>query len=139
MINNYFTVFRKEKSSKSEKFLYWDQFIELVRPLRNHVRADREGDWILHLYTVQSILPFFAIFDCTNYLRWCSLYLEDMRRLQDTAADVYSNFMKGMFVFKRTSGNFRAVAADQSLEQTINKSQKRSGGIIGSTRKKDVV
>ncbi|KAH3774334.1 hypothetical protein DPMN_175713 [Dreissena polymorpha] len=62
-----------------------------------------------------------------------------MRRLQDTAADVYSNFMKGMFIVKRTSGNFRAVAADQSLEQTINKTQKSSGGIIGSSRKKDVV
>ena len=32
-----------------------------------------------------------------------------------------------------------AVAADQSLEQTINRSQKSSGGINGSTRKKDFV
>ncbi|KAH3704725.1 hypothetical protein DPMN_079787 [Dreissena polymorpha] len=62
-----------------------------------------------------------------------------MRRLQDTAPDIHSNFMKGMFVVKRTSGKFRAVVADQSLEQTINKSQKSSGGIIGSSRKKDFV
>ena len=40
---------------------------------------------------------------------------------------------------KRTPGKFKAVAADQCLEQTINQSQKSSGGIIGSTRKKDFV
>ena len=40
---------------------------------------------------------------------------------------------------KRTPKQFKAVAADQSLEQTINRSQKSSGGIIGSTRKKDFV
>ena len=40
---------------------------------------------------------------------------------------------------KMTPGKFKAVAADQSLEQTINRSQKSSGGIIGSTRKKDFV
>ena len=40
---------------------------------------------------------------------------------------------------KMTPGKFKAVAADQSLEQTINRSQKRSGGIIGSMRKKDFV
>ena len=40
---------------------------------------------------------------------------------------------------KRTPGKFKAVTADQSLEQTISLSQKSSGGIIGSTRKKDFV
>ena len=40
---------------------------------------------------------------------------------------------------KRTPGKFKAVAADQCLEQIINRSQKSSGGIIGSTRKKDFV
>ena len=40
---------------------------------------------------------------------------------------------------KRTPGKFKAVATDQSLLQTINLPQKSSGGIIGSTRKKDFV
>ena len=40
---------------------------------------------------------------------------------------------------KRTPRKFKTVAADQSLEQTDNWSQKSSGGFIGSTRKKDFV
>ena len=69
----------------SETFHYWRIFITLVSRLRNLVRADREGNWNLHLSTVQSILPFFALFDCVNYLRWCSLYLEDKRSLPEAA------------------------------------------------------
>ena len=77
-----------------------------------------------------------ALFDCVNYLQWCSLYLEDMRRLPETASGIYQVFLQCQFVVKKTPGKFKSVAADQSLEQTINRSQKSSGGIIGSTRKK---
>ena len=82
------------------------------------MRLDREGHWNLYLHTVQCILPFFALFDCVNYLRCCSLYLEDMLRLPETAPRIYQAFLQGQFVVKRTPGKFKAVAADQSLEQT---------------------
>ena len=62
-----------------------------------------------------------------------------MLRLPETAPRIYQAFLQGQFVVKRTPGMFKDVAADQSLEQTINRSQKSSGGIIGSTRKKDFV
>ena len=37
---------------------------------------------------------------------------------------------------KRTSVKFKTVATDQNLEHIINRSQKSSGGIISSMRKK---
>ena len=55
-----------------------------------------------------------------------------MLRLPETAPRIYQAFLQGQFVVKRTPRKFKAVAADQSLEQTINRSQK-------STRKKDFV
>ena len=67
------------------------------------------------------------------------LYLEDMRRLPEMAPGIHQAFLQGQFVVKRTPGKFTALAADQSLEQTINLSQKSSGSIIGSTRKKDLI
>ncbi|KAL4238796.1 hypothetical protein ACF0H5_003503 [Mactra antiquata] len=134
-----FDLFRTENAQKSETFKFWDHFIELVRLLRNLVRADREGNWNLHLLTVQSILPYFASFNNINYFRWCSVYLEDMKLLPKSAPDVFEQFSKGKFVVKQTPGNFKAVGVDQCLEQTINRSQKGSGGIIGSSRKKDFV
>ena len=62
--------------------------------------------------------------------------MEDMQRLPETATGIHQAFLQGQFVVKRTPGMFKAVTADQSLEQTINWSQKSIGGIIGSTRKK---
>ena len=59
-----------------------------------------------------------------------------MQRLPETAPRIHQAFLQGQTVVKSTPGKFKAVAADQSLEQTMNLSQKSSGGIIGSTRKK---
>ncbi|KAH3885249.1 hypothetical protein DPMN_009242 [Dreissena polymorpha] len=62
-----------------------------------------------------------------------------MKQLPDTAPEIHESFLKEKFVVKRTPGKFKAVAADLCLEQTINRSPKSSGGIIGSTRKKNYV
>ena len=59
--------------------------------------------------------------------------------LPETAPGIHQVFLQGKFVVKRTPGKFKTVAVGQSREQTINRSQKSSGGIIGSTRKKDFV
>jgi hypothetical protein len=67
--------------SDNETFKYWDTFICLNQQVENLVRADCDGDWALHMQAVQAFLPIFAAFDSTNYLRWCSLYVEDMHKL----------------------------------------------------------
>ena len=131
-----FDQFITQRKETSETFAYWDMLIELVSLMKDLIRADREGNWMLHVFTVQAILPLFAVFD---YLRWCSLYLEDMVKLPKPAPDVYASFLAGKFVVKRTSGLFNSVGTDMCLEQTINRSQKSSSGIIGSSRRKQCV
>ena len=134
-----FNAFRSERSEMSETFAFWDRFIQMSSILRDLVRADREGNWELHLHCVQAVLPLFAGCDRINYLRWGSVYLEDMRRLEECAPSVYENFKAGKFVVKWKEGRFNSVGADMCLEQTINRSQKSAGGIIGSTKRKQFV
>ena len=134
-----FDHFTDDANSSNETFKYWDTFIYLIQHIENLVHADRDGYWTLHVQAVQALLPIFAAFDSTNYLRWCSLYLEDIHKLPDTVPDVHQAFMAGKFVVKRTHGRFNAVRADMALEQTINQSQKSAFGIIGNTRKKKFV
>ena len=100
------------------------------------IKSDREGDWGLHLVCVEKLLPLFASFDSSNYLRWCTVYLEDMKQLPEYAPEIHQQFMLGNFVVKHTPGKFKAVAADMALEQSINRSQKSTSGIIGSTKRK---
>ena len=45
-------------------------------------------------------------------------------------------FCRGGFAVKHNPGKFKAIGMEQTLEQTINRSSKSQGGIIGSTRKK---
>ena len=87
-----FEKFREGKRQKSETFMFWDGFVEMVRLAKDLVRADREGDWDLHLKTVEAVLPYFASFDSNNYLHWCSLYLEDMKRLPKNAPKIHEKF-----------------------------------------------
>ena len=81
--------------------------IDLVSLLKNLVRADREGNWVLHITAVQDVLSYFASIDYISYLTWCSVYLEDMKHLPDTASEIYEAFLKVKFVVKRTPGPFR--------------------------------
>ena len=134
-----FNTFRSERSEMSETFAFWDRFVQMICILKDLVRADREGNWALHLHSVQAVLPLFAGCDRINYLRWGSVYLEDMRKLPEYAPSVYENFQAGKFVVKWTEGRFNSVGADMCLEQTINRSQKSIVGIIGSTKRKQFV
>ena len=52
-----FTRYKLEKASESETFRYWDNFVQMVRILRDISRAVREGNWNLHLHCLQAILP----------------------------------------------------------------------------------
>lgn len=84
------------------------------------LRADHEGIWKLHIDAVQKALFLFAAFDSTNYFRWRSLYLEDMRRLPQTSLSINKHFSQGNFSIKDKPGRFTAVGGDQKLEQSIN-------------------
>ena len=72
-------------------------------------------------------------------LRWGSVYLGDMRKLPEDAPTVYENVKAGNFAVKRTQGKCNSVGGDMCLEQTINRSQKIAGVIIGSTKRKQFV
>ena len=85
------------------------------------------------------VIPLFASFDATNFLQWCSLYLENMHRLPNTAPTVHQAFMEGKFAVKKTPSHLKAVGANMALQQTINRSQKSPAGITGSSRKKKSV
>jgi hypothetical protein len=87
----------------------------MVSLAKDLVRADREGNWQLHIETVEAVLPYFAAFDSTNYLRSGSLYLADMQSLPQTAPDIHENILSGGFMIKRSSAPFTAIAMDMCL------------------------
>ena len=112
---------------------FWLQYLEMVEILLSFVRANRDGDWLLHLDSFAEMLPWLTIYDHVNYARWGPVYLADMRGLAQTATEVHEEFLAGNFVVKRHAGRFNQVPVDQATEW-INKVCKLSNGIIGITR-----
>ena len=88
--------------------------------------ADRDGNWALHLLSIQELLPVFCVSGSINYQRqrYGSWYLEKMRKLPEEYPEIYKNYLDGKFVVKIGHGHFNAVAPDMKLEQTIQRSKK---------------
>ena len=128
-----FEQFCVHSEETSELCRYWNLVCKNIQYLKDLVYADCCGDWEGHLEAVQNVLPIFAECDSVNNLHYGSLYLEIMRRLPETHPDIYREFMQGGFVVKTNAGKFNAVAPDMKLEQTIQRSQKSTGDIVGET------
>ena len=107
--------------------------MSMVEILLDFIRAEREGNWNLHLEAFAAMLPWLIIYDHTNYAKWGPVYLAEMKNLENTAPEVYAEFMNGNFVVKRSKRRFNQVPADQATEW-INKTCKMQNGIIGITR-----
>ena len=134
-----FNEFVESRCQESELYNYWNNVLILITLMHNLIRADRTGDWLLHVETVRNVQPIFHVMDRPNYARWCSIYLEDMIKLQETAPEAYREMCNGRFTVKHTNKSFSSVSTDQALEQTINRSSKSTSGIIGFTKKKEAV
>ena len=71
-------------SSRSRTAKHWvENLIEPVFLLMTFVRAEREGDWPLHLYACSQMLPYFFAAGHSNYARYGSYYLRKMYGLHE--------------------------------------------------------
>ena len=48
------------------------------------------------------MLPWFSTYDHLNYARWAPVYYSDMLSLEQSAPEVYQEFVAGNFVVKKT-------------------------------------
>ena len=123
--------FDKEMSTE-KNFAYWLSYLRMVEIL-SFIRAERTGDWLLHVQAFTAMLPWLTVYDHTNYARWGPVYLTDMKALEITAPEVYEEFLAGNFVVKRSNNYFNEVPVDHATEW-VNKMCKTAGGVIGITR-----
>ena len=131
--------FKKEGRGQSSTFAYWDSFLEAVSVLLRLLRADREGDFLLHLDEVLETVPYFHLTGRINYSRYTPVYVLDMKMLEHNHPASYQHLLSGGFVVRRKGDiSFNCVPTDQALEQTINREAK-SDGVIGFTLRKSAL
>jgi hypothetical protein len=79
------------------------------------------------------MLPWMTVYDHTNYARWGTIYLAEMKYLETSQPIIHQEFMNGNFIVRCGKGRFNQVPIDQVTEWQ-NRVCKISNGIIGITR-----
>ena len=68
----------------------WLVYMEMVAVLKKFLKAERLGDWTLHLEALREMLPFLAASGHNLYTKSVRLYLKKMAELKDTHPDIHS-------------------------------------------------
>ena len=90
--------------SKSRTAKLWMQYSQQVSIMRRFVRAERSGDWPLHLDSIKSMIPYFHAAGHLAYAQSAHLYLQQMSKLKERMSESeYQYFtQKAGFTIRRT-------------------------------------
>ena len=135
-ISPLYIQFKEHGRKCSALFAFWNEYMEMVWLLLNFIHGDRDASWLLHLETFRAMLPYDRAFHHLNYFRWGTVYLTDMKMLQEVAPTVHRDFTENRAHAVSTSSfvsSFNSVSPDMALEQTVNRDSKTKGGIVGVT------
>lgn len=120
----------KQKLLANRTAKLWLQYLEYIGLLKMFIRAERTGDWHLHLNCISRMLNLFAATGHTNYAKSARLYLQQMSDLPNTSPWLYQQFSAGHFHSVRRSDRFWAgLSTDLVIEQTMMRAIKSRGGL----------
>ena len=120
-------------SERSRTAKLWvDCLIKPVLIMIMFVRAEREADWLLHLFAVQQMLPYFFAASHNYYARYGLYYLRSMEKLPE---EVLKEFLQGHHVMRHKTGIWNSIWSDMFIETTFMRYSHGPGGIIGITLK----
>ena len=136
-LDKYFYQYRqrlKTEGTNLQKF--WMSYLEMSELLLNLIYSTRVGDWELYLACIEQVIPWAFAYDRQIYARFLLPYLNDMRRLPKEKPEVYQALCEGEFsVQMKNTNGFSCNEADKTIENTINRDCKTSGGFNGFSTK----
>lgn len=107
----------------------WMNYMHMVDVLRKSIKAERTGNWSLHLQSVYDMLPYFAATGHILYAKSAYIYLQIMNDLKDKHPTIYKEFQSGMHVARRSDRFWAGLSTDLMIEQVLMRSAKTSGGL----------
>jgi len=124
VLSNHCSALSERRTAK-----LWLQYMDMVEILRTFIKAERTGDWLLHLKTLQNMLPYFAAAGHNLYLKSVYVYLSNMQDLKARNPEVYGLFIHGHHVLRRSEHFWAGLSTDLVIEQILMRSLKTSGGL----------
>ena len=128
LMNNLAKIAAESSTAK----LWIENLVKPVFIMMAFVRAEREGDWPLHLWAVKEMLPYLFAAGHHHYARYGLYYLRSMEKLH---GDVLDKFLKGKHVMRHKKGLWNGIWSDMYIESTFMRYGHGPNGIVGNTLK----
>ena len=100
----------------------WFLYLDMISLLKTFIKAERTGNWELHLKTMKDMLPYFAAAGHHLYLKSGYIYLQQMASLRLSHPDVHQLFMNGQHVVRRNERFWAGLPTDLVIEQILMRS-----------------
>ena len=120
-----------EAAATSRTAKLWIQYYHQITLMRRFIRAERCGNWALHLETVREMIPHFHAAGHLAYAKYAHLYLQQMSDLENKMTeDEFQEFSSsGSFTIRRSDKLWAGVWSDMTIEQVLMRAMKTSGGL----------
>ncbi len=69
----------------------------MVDTVKQLLKAQRTGNFLLYLETLKEMLPFYAAAGHLHYTKSVYLYIQDMLQLKETNREVFDQLVSGLF------------------------------------------
>ena len=128
---NLFQAKLLELNEKSRTAKLWIQYFQMVDLVKLFVRAERTGNWNLHIYTIKQMMPYFHAAGHFPYAKSAHLYVQLMSDLDSKLSpDDFEKFCKlGYFTIRRSDRFWSGIWSDMTIEQILMRNLKVSGGL----------
>lgn len=107
------------------------RYMQMVQIIQDFIRAERSGNFQLHLKCIERMLPYFHASGPNSYSKSAHLYLQDTRTLQEEMSEYeYKLFVaQGYFTIRRSHKFWSGVWSDMTIEQVLMRTMKSRGGL----------
>ena len=124
-------VICKNVSEVSRTAKLWIQYMNMVILVMEFIKAERTGDFNLHLNTVISMLPFFHAAGHHLYAKSAHLYVQKMLELPlKMKKEDFERFSQnGFFCIRRSARYWSGTWSDMVIEQSLMRPMKSIGGL----------
>ena len=121
--------FKRGIAQQSRTGKLWLQYLQYVSTLKLMLRAERCGDWQLHIWSISQMINLFAATGHNNYAKCARLYCEMMTDLPRKHSELYEQFMAGAHVARRSNKFWAGISTDLAIEQAMMRAVKGRGGL----------
>ena len=105
------------------------EYMNMIDLLRQFITAERSGHWLLHLKSLQQMLPYLATSGHNLYVKSAHVYLQDMLELEQTHPNLDAAFKSGLHIVRRSDRYWCGLSTDLVIEQALMRSIKSIGGL----------